>query len=403
MLLLLMASARPATERLRGALAWAIDAERQVPNVISMRDLARLDEALARDAPFPTELYPKLQLFAQILWRAGLPAPLPRLGLGDALEAIAEGAAVLAPWPFVPEVDARTFRELGYEANAAGLDRERARHRAGWTAHAAESRRFICDALDGVGGRGVAWVLGAGRAYDLPLDALAERFETIVLADIDGAALEATLATVTAPMRARFQLAALDLTGVAATWRARTEEAIGGARDAPDAAARLEGLYASYAVGEQRPWRLLGERADLVISQMVLSQLNDSLERYPRRLYEERFGAPLFDSHPALRVANMLFAHRVQHDHLRFLRRHAAAVLTSDVSEQLERLRPAGAPEPVGDELPLLGVYRLPERVPHGLEVVAQRDWTWARAVATPAHPRGSRMRVTALRLAPAE
>jgi hypothetical protein len=396
-----MASAPPATGRLRRALAWAIEAQREVPNVISTRDLARLDEALARDAPFPTELYPKLRLFAQILWRTGLPAPLPRLGLGDALEAIAERAAV-APWPFLAGVEPRTFRELGYEANAAGLDRERGRHRAGWTAHAEESRRFIIDALDGVGGRGVAWVLGAGRAYDLPLDALAERFETVVLADIDGAALEATLGTIAASRRARFELAALDLTGVAATWRARSDEAIGGARDARHAAERLEGLYASYAVVEPRPWSRLGDRADVVISQMVLSQLNDSLERYPRRLYEERFGAPLFDSHPELRVANMLFAHRVQHDHLRFLRRHGAALLTSDVSEQLERLGPAGAPEPVGDELPLLGVYRLAERVPHGLEVASQRDWTWTRAVATSAHPRGSRMRVTALRLAPA-
>jgi hypothetical protein len=403
MFLRVMAEASPATDRLRRALAWAIDASKEVPGVLSTRDLARLDEALSRDAPFPTALYPKLQLFAQILWRVPPPAALPRLGLGDALEAVAERASSLTPWPFAAAVEAQTFRALGYDDNASGLDRERARHREGWAAHGEASRRFIGEALGAVGGGGVAWVLGAGRAYDLPLDELGARFDKVVLADIDGAALEATLATVEPSRRARFELVAADLTGIAGTWRARTNAAIAGALDAREAADRLGRLFASYAVVEESPWRLLGERADLIVSQMVLSQLNDFLERFPRQLYAARFGASLHGRHPELRVANMLFAHRVQHDHLRFLRRHAgAAVLTSDVSEQLERLAPGGVLEPVGDELPLLGAYHLAERVPVGFQVDEERQWTWARVVPTPAHPRGSRMRVTALRLAAA-
>jgi hypothetical protein len=133
---------------------------------------------------------------------------------------------------------------------------------------------------------------------------------------------------------------------------------------------------------------------------MLLSQLNESLERYPRRLYEERFGAPLFDRHPALRAANMLFAHRVQHDHLRFLARHAdAALLMTDVSEQLERLTAAGAAAPVGGELPLLGAYRLVERVPRDLRIVRQGDWTWQRAAPRPGGAVGSRMHVSAVLL----
>jgi hypothetical protein len=389
-----------ATERLRRALTWAIEEGKQVPGVISTEDLRGVADALAADAPFAPALYPTLRLFTQILWRIELPPTVPRASLADALEAIGERASWQPPWSFVTSVEPHAFRALGFDASAAGIDRARARHREGWRLHGERSRRFIRDAFDDVGGGRVAWVFGAGRAYDLPLGALGRRFEKVVLVDVDGAALEETLRSLDGALRPRFELVAADLTGIAAAWRAGADEAIAGARDDDDAAARLEELYGGYRVAADGPWRFLGARGDLVVSQMVLSQLNGFLEWYPRRLYEERFGAPLFERHPALRAANMLFAHRVQHDHLRFLARHAdAAVLTSDVAEQYERLVPGGAVEPVGEEMPLLGAYRLAERVPRGLRVVRQQDWSWQRAIPRADAPRGSRLRVTALLL----
>jgi hypothetical protein len=380
----------PALEALGRALAWALTEGKQVPGIITTEDMERLTQAL-RGGPFAPELYPKLRLFVQIVWRIELPPGVPTCTLGDALEGIAELDAVLPAWPFEPAVEPVTFRALEYAENAAGLDRAYRAHKAGWDAHGERSRRFIRGAVSAVEGRDVVWVLGAGRAYDLPLRELAERFQRVVLVDIDRRALEETVASAEPSLRARLEPVAADVTGIASTWRARTLAAVREATDARDAAERLYALARGYVVAEEDPWRFLGARPDLIVSQMLLSQLNDPLERYQRRVYEERFGASPFDRHPGLRVANMLFAHRLQHDHVTFLRRHAAAaVLTSDVAEQLAA--PGGGPEPAGDELLLLGTYRLAERIPRGLEIAQRDQWLWARAA-------GSRMRVGALLL----
>ena len=298
-------------------------------------------------------------------------------------------------------VEALSFRELNYAANAAGIDREFRMNREGWVAHGQRSRRFISQALERVHGDGPVWVLGAGRAYDLPLDELARHFRKVVLVDIDRAALEETLLTIdeARPLCALRARRRADLTGIAAAWRSRTLEAVREARDARAAAARMQELFLGYVVSEERPWRFLGEAPDLIVSQMLLSQLNEPLERFARRAFEERFGLPLLAQHPGLELANMLFAHRVQQDHVRFLGRHApAAVLTSDVAEQLTRLAATGEAELVGDELLLLGAYHVTERIPRGLAVVGQEEWPWHRALPRPAGV-GSRMRVGAVLL----
>jgi len=130
----------------------------------------------------------------------------------------------------------------------------------------------------------------------------------------------------------------------------------------------------------------------------LLSQLNDPLERYPRQVYEQRFSRPLFEQHSGLSVANMLFAHRLQHDHVRFLQRHAAAsVLTSDVAEQYTDFKATGSQQLVGGEMLMIGAYRLAERVPHDFGIVQQKDWYWQRVIPRAPGQVGSRMRIGAL------
>jgi hypothetical protein len=385
---------------IRRALERPIAEGKHVPGVISTRDLVRLDRALGSARPFPPELYATLRLFVQISWRIGLPDASRRCNLGDALEAIAELASALPRWPFASSVEPRAFHALEYVLNADGLDHQYRSNVEGWGAHGERSKAFIREALRTVGGGRTAWVLGAGRAYDLPLPELAEAFDEIVLVDIDRGALEKTVGALEPSLRRRFELVAADLTGIAEPWREKVLEAVRGARDARAAAERLEELYCGYVVGDDRAWGALGAGADLVVSQMLLSQLNDSLERYPRRLYEDRFGMRLFERHPRLRAANMLFAHRVQHDHLRFLRRHArAAVLTSDVAERYTELNAFDEIAPVGDEMLLLGAYRLAERVPQGLAVAREDEWYWHRVVPRGEGQVGSRMRISALLL----
>jgi hypothetical protein len=389
----------PAVDRLRRALGWAIDAGKQVSGVLSTEDLIETERALGAGAPFPAEAYPKLKLFAEIAARIEPPEGVPRCTLGDALEAVAELASSLPPWSFEPAIEPLSFRALDYARNAESIDRAYRRNQPGWAAHGELSRRFIIDAVATLERRDVVWVFGAGRAYDLPLEQLAEAFGKVVLVDVDREAMETTLSALGATRRARFELVGADLTGIAAAWRARTREAIDGARDAREGAARMRALFHSYAVAAPRPWAFLGERPDLVVSQMLLSQLNEPLERYARRAYEARFAAPFLEQHANLALANMLFAHRLQHDHLRFLRAHApAVVLTSDVAEHYTRLSTTGDLELAGDELLLLGAHRLPERVPRGLEIFRRDEWRWDRAIPCGADI-GSRMRIGALLL----
>ena len=384
----------------RRALGWAIDAGKQVSGVLSTEDLIETERVLGGGAPFPAEAYPKLKLFAEIAARIEAPDGVPGCTLGDALEAVAALASSLPPWSFVPAIEPLSFRALDYARNAERIDREYRRNQPGWSAHGELSRRFIVNAVATLERREVVWVLGAGRAYDLPLEELAEDFDKVVLVDLELEAMQATLGSLGEARRESFELLGADLTGIAGVWRARTREAIDGARDARGGAARLHALFQSYAVAEPRPWAFLGARPNLIVSQMVLSQLNEPLERYARRAYADRFAVPLLEQHPKVALANMLFAHRVQHDHLRFLRAHApAAVLTSDVAEQYTRLGSTGVVELVGDELLLLGAHRLLERVPHGLDVVRRHEWHWDRARFRAGADVGSRMRVGALLL----
>jgi hypothetical protein len=389
-----------AADRLCRALAWAIGEGNHVPGVISTEDLVGLERALRSGGPLAAEHYPKLRIFSQLLWRIEVPDPSLKCSLGDALEAIAERASQLPAWPFEPAVEALSFHSLEYADAAAGIDRMYQSSQEGWSAHGEQSKLFIRAALEGLARREVVWVFGAGRAYDLPLPELAEHFSKVVLVDIDGRALDATLASIDSSLRARFELVTADLTGIAATWRARTLEVVQDAPSARDAAQRLYDLFCGYFVADESPWRFLGDRPDLIVSQMLLSQLNDPLERYPRQIYEKRFSLPLLGQHSGLSVANMLFAHRLQHDHVRFLRRHAsAAVLTSDVAEQYTHLTATGAQQLVGDELLLLGAYRFAERIPHDLAIVRHKDWYWQRAVSRAPGQVGSRMRIGALLL----
>src|SRR2546423_5668580 len=148
--------------------------------------------------------------------------------LGDLLSAIAElpPAVESPPWQFDPAIDPRAFDALGFAAASAGIARTQRENREGWWAHARRSRAFILDAVTHVRERRLAVVLGAGKAFDLPLNELASAFERVVLVDIDAAALAETCASVVAAasLTRRIELRAMDLSGVGARLARRIEE-----------------------------------------------------------------------------------------------------------------------------------------------------------------------------------
>lgn len=75
-------------------------------------------------------------------------------------------------------------RRLGYGRAQVGLWSRSRRCAKAWAPHHAETRAFVESLLAGQPQGGTAWVLGAGLLDDLPLAALAAKFDRVLLADI---------------------------------------------------------------------------------------------------------------------------------------------------------------------------------------------------------------------------
>ena len=264
------------------------------------------------------------------------------------------------PWRFDPTVDPQVFKLLGFAETSAGISRTQRENRDGWYEHARRHKAFLLDAAARVERPRLAVVLGAGKAYDLPLEELARRFERVVLVDIDAEAMAASSAAAVgdAKLRARLELRPMDVTGVTA----QLARGIGAALDSAAPEAAMEALCGSYRLAS-RP-RLAGESADLLVSGMVLSQLGLP-KLAAKRLFEQRFGK----ISAAFEAAWDGLERRLQQDHVDALCEEAAlAVLTSDVVHH------SG-----GESWSVIGAERLEARLPPHLEVLTKTSWTWQR------------------------
>lgn len=76
------------------------------------------------------------------------------------------------------------FRRLGFVRDSIWLQSRSRRCREAWKDHLSRSRRLIIDAIDDLPRRRTAIILGSGLLDDVPIDALATAFETVVLVDV---------------------------------------------------------------------------------------------------------------------------------------------------------------------------------------------------------------------------
>src|SRR5262249_23050630 len=155
----------------------------------------------------------------------------------------------------------------------------------GWTSHGDRCRAFIERAAALTTKKGLAVVLGVGSAFDLPLPELAQSFETLVLIDVDERTLEATArGLIQLPgLRARIETRVMDLTGINVSMVRAIDELAVGAKNLVEGQARIESLARSYGLKEIPVVLRAGERADLVVSSCVVSQL-----AWPQRTYAHR-------------------------------------------------------------------------------------------------------------------
>ena len=178
----------PANLAVSRALAWYIGVVpllEQPP--VPLAQAEHLREVLAGSRPRADEDFEILVNFARTMYRIGqLDPSTPQVNLGDMLTALALiPQADEVPWIFDTRIDADAFAKLQFRETSVGLGGAQRKNRDGWWSHAQKNRAFIEDVVRQTQGRGLAVVLGAGHAFDLPLVELAKTFEKLVLVDID--------------------------------------------------------------------------------------------------------------------------------------------------------------------------------------------------------------------------
>jgi hypothetical protein len=273
----------------------------ELPNAkqppVTAEELAALRAALGGSQPWESAHFEAAMTLGQAMYRlARLSNEVPDCNVGDVLTALsAAGVRAAGPqaWAFDPAVEAEAFAKLEFRETSQGIVSAQRQNREGWWAHGKKNRGFIEAAAKACESKGVAVVLGAGQAFDLPLVELCRTFERLVLVDIDQAALSETVASVfkDAGLRARVETRVMDLTGINGAMVRALEEILAGPGSAAEVKARIETLCRSYRLPGVPALLPAGERADLLVSSCVLTQLAWPQRVFAEQRFEKRFAA----------------------------------------------------------------------------------------------------------------
>jgi hypothetical protein len=367
---------------------------------LTEEQLVALERVFSGTEPWSFEQYPALCAFGHALSRLNLPDMPALLNFGDVLQALDElRAETLAAWPTHDAVTESTFSELGYSSTSAAITRVRDANKAAWREHGVNNKQLLLRGAErAVGKRAV--VIGAGKLYDIPLRKLAERFEQLLLVDIDSAALAESVKQVDLEpkLHARLSLVQADVTGIndAFVEKARAALAL---TDEVEVYAALLRLLHEYRVDE--PPRLFPEGAtegplDFACSSMVLSQLATPLTGYVEERFALRFPTSERTQAHEFQMALGQFTHRVQLAHVRSLLAAAPCIaLSSDVTDQYTALDGRGNVVYAAVRLPLIGAPSLEALVPRPqARSVFTADWQWRHVVPTRSKPRGRTVQV---------
>ena len=383
------------------ALAWyAARLGREPRAPIDAPQLDALRAALEGSIPWRDELFEPSINFGRFMHRTRETlGDAPRCNVADVLTALGDippGAA----WSHDYGVDPIAFEKFGFRTTSARTASIEAQPRAGWAEHGQQSRAFINGAVELSERRKLAIVLGVGHGFDLPLIELARSFERVLLVDIDAVSLDATAAALEKEpgLGARIETRVADLTGINGTMVRGIDELAAQPSDAETLQARLEALARSYRPGASEA-SFLGERADLVVSACVATQLSWPQRSYALRVLERFLG-------PMSEAADQRWSHawfefelRLQQQHIADLAAMGALVLLiSDMVNHMTSLDATGNEQLNGRRVFSMGVNSLSERVPSSLEIEQSSRWLWPRYRPNGRVP-GSIMEVHALAL----
>jgi hypothetical protein len=385
---------------LQRVLAWAAEQGMSVRDQLTEEQVVALERAFRGVQPWSFEQYQPLRAFADALSRLDLPDLPARLSFGDIVQALDELRAPRIPaWPTHTAVSDSTFSEFGYAPASAGITRVRDANKTTWRDHATHNKQFLLRGAERASGPR-AVVIGAGKLYDIPLRQLAERFEQLLLVDIDAASLAESVKQVglEPKLNARLSLVQTDVTGINDVFLEKARAALALTGEAEVYAALLR-LLQDYRVDE--PPRLLPESAaagslDFACSSMVLSQLAAPLTTYVEERFTARFPGSGCAQGLEFQVALGQFTHRVQHAHVRSLLAAAPCIaLCSDIADHYSGLDAQGNVGHARELLALIGATSLDALVPRlEARVVLTADWHWHHVVPTRSKPHGRTMRV---------
>jgi hypothetical protein len=203
-----------------------------------------------------------------------------------------------------------------------------------------------------------------------------------------------------AAVRARVQLAAMDLTGVNQLLIHRVDELLNSGGAAAEVGERINHLARSYRLPAAPPFVPDGQRADLIVSSCVMSQVSWPQRRYTQKMLEQRFGRASAPAQQASDLAWKEFEVRVQQDHLNGLAAQADVVaLICDTINHRTALDHGGVERERGANMFFLHARSLRDRVPKFITVERAGGWPWSLLKATRKNPEGVRVDVEALAL----
>jgi hypothetical protein len=391
--------------RLLLALEWVREQGMMIHEQLSPEQLERLRAVFANERPWSFELYTPLRVFAYALPRLDPPDPAARVTLGDCLTALNDvlqrDAGDLARFEWAPRhtLSRTTFAALGYAQTSAGIDALRSRNLAGWQEHARLNRAFLLQGA-AAASTGTAALIGAGKLYDVPLRELAQRFERVILVDVDAAAAAASVEHELgeSPLRSRVELVTSEVSAANEAFVRAADAIFDAERAEADCARALLALLHSYRW--RAPLTLLESAAlqaplSAVFSTMVLTQLAEPLTRTLEQSFGRRFPGSSRWRDLDFQLGLAQFSHRIQHRHVQALLAAAPTVtVTSDVSEQYTRRDSQGALEATRP-LALIGAPHLGELFPADLASrLVPAEWRWSRVVPGPENPIGRLLRV---------
>jgi len=200
------------------------------------------------------------------------------------------------------------------------------RFRLHWEEHVQRSREMILRGAERVTTPDAVTILGAGAAYNIPLEELAGKFNHIRMVDIDREGLQQAVESMPPELRSKAEVHVADTTGgVAARLLDQGLEIIRTSADEEDTKARLIALFNGQGLDmTPDPSRVQAWKASYIVSSGLSSQLNIFPEKAVLEAFQEKFGHELAEE--------FFFQRGSSHLRNEWVRRHGE-LLASLVSE----------------------------------------------------------------------